>query len=96
MPDRIHLMWMGILETSDQQLAMRHLRKRLNASLTQIGFELQDQPYDHVLREEERQEAALMETCEYIARNPERAGFVAVDGYASIRTRVVSFPATPN
>ena len=83
MPDHIHLMWMGILEASDQRLAMRHLRKRLNASLTRIGFELQDQPFDHVLREEESQETALMETCEYIARNPERAGIVAVDDYAS-------------
>jgi len=83
MPDHIHLLWMGIWEASDQRLAMRHLRKRLNASLVRIGFELQDQPYDHVLQEEERQEAALMETCEYIARNPERAGIVALDGYAS-------------
>ena len=76
-------MWMGILRVSDQRLAMRHFRKRLSASLGRIGFELQDQPYDHVLREEERQEAALMESCEYIARNPERAGIIAADGYAS-------------
>jgi REP element-mobilizing transposase RayT len=82
MPDHLHLMWMGILESSDQRLSMRHLRKRLNASLSRVGHELQDQPYDHVLSAEERQEDALMATCEYIARNPERAGLVPVDGYA--------------
>lgn len=82
MPDHIHLMWMGILESSDQKLAMRHLRSRFNDSLSRIGYELQDQPYDHVLLEEERQEDALMATCEYIARNPERAGLVAVDEFA--------------
>jgi REP element-mobilizing transposase RayT len=83
MPDHIHLIWMGILESSDQKLAMRHLRTRLNEALSRLGFELQDQPYDHVLRAEERQEAALMATCDYVARNPERAGLVPVDGYAA-------------
>ncbi len=82
MPDHVHLMWMGILDSSDQKLAMRHLRRRLNETLSRIGFELQDQPYDHVLREDERQEAAFIETCEYIARNPERAALVGVDQYA--------------
>jgi hypothetical protein len=77
MPDHIHLMWMGILESSDQKLAMRHLRTRLNDSLSRIGY-----AYDHVLRQEERQEAVFMATCEYIARNPERAGLVAVDEFA--------------
>ncbi len=59
------------------------LSRGLVAKSTRIGFELQDQPYDHVLQEAVRQEAALMETCEYIARNPERAGIVGLDGYAS-------------
>ncbi len=83
MPDHIHLIWIGILEASDQRLAMRHLRKRLNEALNRIRYELQDQPYDHVLSEEERKQEALMAMCEYIARNPERAGLVAVDEYAS-------------
>ncbi len=83
MPDHIHMVWLGILEHSDQKLAMRHLRTRLNGSLSAIGFKLQDQSYDHVLSEDERQEEALMEVCEYIARNPERSGLVAVDEYAN-------------
>lgn len=82
MPDHIHLMWMGILESTDQKLGMRHLRARFNGSLSRIGYELQDQSYDYVLLEEERQEAAFMATCEYIARNPERSGLVAVDEFA--------------
>ena len=60
---------------------MRHLRKRFGDSLSRIGYALQDQSYDHVLREAERQEDALIKTCEYIARNPERADLVPVDGY---------------
>lgn len=83
MPDHIHLMWMGILESSDQRLAMRHLRVRLNTSLASVGFELQDQPYDHVLQPEERQTEIFAGICEYIARNPERAGLVEEDGYAN-------------
>jgi hypothetical protein len=83
MPDHIHLMWMGLLERSNQKLAMRHLRMRFKESLMQIGFDLQDQAYDHVLREEERQELAFVAACDYIARNPERAGLVGIDEYAS-------------
>ena len=83
MTDHVHLMWMGILSSSNQKLAMRHFRKRCNESLSRIGFELQDQPYNHVLREYERQEEVFVATCEYIARNPERAGLVGTDEYAN-------------
>lgn len=83
MPDHMHLMCMGINDSSDQKRAMKHFRTRLNDSLQRIDFELQDQPYDHVLQPEERQEVSFIETCDYIARNPERAGLVPVDGFAS-------------
>ncbi|WP_149495425.1 hypothetical protein [Roseiconus lacunae] len=82
MPDHMHLIWIGILDSSDQKLAMKHLRTRLNQSLRKIDVELQDQPYDHVLRPEERNETAIVETCDYLARNPERAELVPLDGYA--------------
>jgi REP element-mobilizing transposase RayT len=81
MPDHLHFMWVGYTEASDQRLAMRHFRTRFNSSLQKIGFELQDQPYDNVLDEEESQGDGLMETCEYIARNPERDGLVGIDQY---------------
>ena len=82
MPEHLHLIWMGILEQSDQKLAMRHLRTRLNDSLKRIGFELQDQAYEHVLSNDERKEEVFKATCEYIARNPERKELVSTDEYA--------------
>jgi len=50
-------------------------------SLRRIGFELQDQPYDHVLKDEERSD--FQNVCDYIARNPERAGLMKADEFAS-------------
>ena len=82
MPDHLHMMWMGVLERSDQLSAMKHFRTRLNESLNALDCGLQEQGYDNVLKEDERLEAAFHDTCEYIARNPERAKLVAVDGYA--------------
>ncbi len=81
MPDHIHMLWMGLFDFTDQLVAMKHFRKTLNESLSRIHFELQDQAYDHVLRDEERQEQAFHDVCEYISRNPERAGLVKLDGY---------------
>ncbi len=81
MPDHFHMVWMGLFEESDQLLAMRHFRKSVNESLARIGVELQDQAYDHVLSDGEKQEQAFRDVCEYISRNPERAGLVELDGY---------------
>lgn len=82
MPDHLHLIWMGLDRDSDQLLAIRHLRTTLNESLNRVGFELQDQAFDSVLKEEERLTESLRSTCEYIARNPERAELVPIDSYA--------------
>ena len=57
--------------------------------------ELQRQPYDHVLREEERQRNAFEEVADYIARNPERAKLVPVDGYASYKYTGCLVPGYP-
>jgi putative transposase len=81
MPDHIHMVWMGLLSGSDQFTAMKHFRQRCNESLARIGFELQDQSYDHVLKNEELRESEFRNLCEYIARNPERAGLVGIDCY---------------
>lgn len=86
MPDHVHLMWMGILDSSDQRLAMRHLRKRCSESLSRIGFELQDQPYDHVLGEDERQEKA------FIAQSSQ-AG--AADAGYAVASRLEEFLGEP-
>lgn len=81
MPDHFHLIWMGLFDWSDQLFAMKHLRKTTNESLQRIGYELQDQAFDHVLDDDERIGQAFHDICNYVARNPERAGLVEVDGY---------------
>jgi putative transposase len=81
MPDHIHLLWMGILDGSDQRVAMKFFRRQVNRVFEALGARFQQQPYDHVLREEERQRTAFEDTVEYIARNPERAGLVRPDGF---------------
>ncbi len=83
MPDHLHMIWMGLCNGSDQLNAMKHFRTHCNHSLQRIGYELQDQAYDHVLTEDERREAEFRNVCEYIARNPERAGLVERDRFAS-------------
>jgi len=74
MPDHFHLIWIGLSESSDQLLASKFLRKQLNERLAPLR--LQRQPYDHVLREEERAESAFADTMRYIRLNPERARLI--------------------
>ncbi len=76
MPDHIHLLWVGILDASDQLLAARYFRKQLNPILEKLGVAFQREAYDHLLMEEERERTAFENVFEYIARNPERAGLV--------------------
>ena len=83
MPDHMHMVWMGLSEDSDQLNAMKHFRTRCNDSLNRINFQLQDQAYDHVFKDDERLDTEFRNACEYIARNPERAGLVETDAYAS-------------
>lgn len=81
MPDHMHLLWLGILDCADQQTAMKFLRCQLNPILEKLAVRFQSQPYDHVLRDDERQMTALPNVVEYIARNPERKGLVPPDGF---------------
>jgi putative transposase len=83
MPDYLHFVWMGLNPGSHQLNAMKHFRKGFNLVLDEQGFQLQDQSYDHVLRDDERQPEGFREICEYIARNPERAQLIAPDQFAS-------------
>jgi hypothetical protein len=95
MPDHFHMLWMGLSETCDQLLAMKHFRKTTNDSLRRLGYELQDQAYDHVLQDEEKKEIALREVIEYIARNPERAGLIQPDEFASYKFSGCIVPGYP-
>jgi len=81
MPDHMHLLWLGICDRANQQLAMKYLRKQLKPLLVMLGAFVQDQTYDHVLQEDERQPIAFQNIVEYIARNPERKNLVPVDGF---------------
>src|SRR5947209_2688903 len=81
MPDHIHLLWIGVLESSDQLLAARFFRKHLNEVLAHFRVRSQDECYDHILREQEIERSAFEEIFAYIARNPELAGFVKQDGF---------------
>jgi REP element-mobilizing transposase RayT len=79
MPDHIHLLWVGIFDGSDQRNAAKYFRRQLNLVLEKFDACFQQQPYDHVLREEERKQTAFEKVVEYIARNPERAGLIKED-----------------
>ena len=96
MPDHFHLLWFGLSQTSDQRLATRYFRKHLNRELTSKGFSLQPQPYDHVLREDERQDTAFRNTAEYIARNPERNGLVPPDSFREYEFSGCLVPGYPD
>ncbi len=81
MPDHMHLLWLGILDSADQRLAMKFLRGQLKPVLEALHVRLQAQPYDHVLSEDDRQHTAMQNVVEYIARNPERKQLVPLDGF---------------
>ncbi|QEF99872.1 hypothetical protein Mal15_39390 [Stieleria maiorica] len=59
MSDHLHALWIGIDAASDQLKAMKYFRKHMNSALGKIGFQLQHQPHDRVLRDDERKEFAL-------------------------------------
>lgn len=75
MPDHLHLVWMGIADTSDQRTATTFVRTQLEPFLAPHIW--QHQPHDHVLRENEREHDAFASTWHYIAENPVRKGLVS-------------------
>ena len=82
MPDHIHLFWLGLKLESDQRLAMRFLRKHLQATLASrsrsgVEFRLQKQPHDRVLRENDRRRGAFASACFYVLDNPRRKRLVS-------------------
>ena len=81
MPDHLHLLWMGLMDSSDQLLAVKFFRKQLGPVLEKLGVALQREAFDNVLREEELEKSAFEDIVEYIARNPERANLIERDGF---------------
>jgi putative transposase len=74
MPDHIHLLWLGLRGDTDQRNGMSFLRTHLKPLLA--PHRLQPQPYDHVLRDDERKRGAFAKICFYILDNPVRARLV--------------------
>jgi REP element-mobilizing transposase RayT len=95
MPDHIHMMWIGIDDRTDQLKASKYFRKQLGIPLSKLRFEFQHQSYDHVLRDDERQEAAFQNIVEYIARNPERKGLVPANGFREYKYTGCLIPGYP-
>jgi putative transposase len=96
MPDHIHLLWLGILDGSDQRNAAKFFRAQLNPILNKLGARFQQQPHDHVLRTEEQERSAFENVVEYIARNPERASLVAPGKFHEYRYTGCLMPGYPN
>jgi len=76
MPDHVHLLIAGWTEDADQKLFIRFARRHLNPMLLEAGVAWQKQPYDHVLRKDERDPFGVESVANYIAENPVRAGLV--------------------
>lgn len=95
MPDHIHMLWIGILQSSDQRHAAKYFRKQLNPILEKLNARFQGQPFDHVLRDEQRERGAFEGVVEYIARNPERAGLVPRDAFREYKYTGCLMPGYP-
>jgi hypothetical protein len=96
MPDHIHFLWVGLLDGSDQRNAVKFFRAQLNPILERLGARFQQQPYDHVLREEERERSAFENVVEYIARNPERTQLVPLDEFREYKYTGCLVPGYPD
>jgi putative transposase len=70
MPDHGHILFVGLNEQADQLAALEWARREWNILLK--PYTLQDQAYDHVLRESERERDAFGNVTGYILRNPVR------------------------
>jgi hypothetical protein len=90
------MLWVGILDGSDQRNAVKFFRTQLNPVLEKLGARFQQQPYDHVLREEERERSAFENVVEYIARNPERAKLVPADKFREYKYTGCLVPGYPD
>jgi len=91
MPDHIHLLLMGLRDTSDQMKAVSFLRREAGVLLGPCRF--QKQAFDHVLREKDRQRNAFQHVAYYILENPVRSGAVAsAEEYPFSGAAVAGYP----
>ena len=81
MPDHGHFLWGGLEKESDQLKAVSFFRQEWNRILGDDDgggrFELQHQPFDHVLRPDEiDRDVGFKKVAGYILENPVRSGLV--------------------
>ena len=88
-------MWVGLAKGTNQLIASKFFRKHLNVLLAPLGVALQQQPYDHVLREEQLERGAFENVVEYIARNPERARLIPFDRFRDYPYTQCMIPGYP-
>jgi hypothetical protein len=74
MPDHGHFLFVGYDVRAKQRAAVRWMRREWNQLLNPL--QLQHQPYDSVLREEDRSRDGFADMAGYILRNAERASLV--------------------
>ena len=74
MPEHCHVVLMGLSVESDQLLGTRFFRQAMSVLLAPA--KLQERPYDHVLRENERVRGAFISACAYVRDNPVRRNLV--------------------
>jgi REP element-mobilizing transposase RayT len=76
MPDHVHLLTIGMHDSSDQLTAIAFLRRHSAVALRNRGYTWQRQAFDHVMQNEERRAQAFQAVSDYVLRNPVRAGLV--------------------
>jgi len=77
MPDHGHFLLGGLSASSRQKAAIKGFRTRWNELLSEVGFRLDLQPYDHVLTRDEQDRGKFETVRAYILENPRRAGLAA-------------------
>jgi putative transposase len=75
MPDHGHFLFVGLEARADQLTALTWFRRGWNRLLQPV--QQQDQAYDSVLREADRNRDAFANVLGYVLRNPVRRGLVA-------------------
>ena len=97
MPDHLHLLLLGLDLSSDQRNATKFFKKHFNNLLAPSKNKLQNQSYDHVLRDEEASVDGFAQLAHYILCNPERANLTQIDeslNWPYLGAVVAGFPIT--
>ncbi|HQW27835.1 MAG TPA: hypothetical protein PK529_01550 [Verrucomicrobiales bacterium] len=96
MPDHAHFLFGGLEGGSDQKSAVKFFRTQWNRILgnRSPSVKLQEQAFDHVLTEAERERGTVEGVARYILENPRRAGLVeSFEEWPFLGSMVAGYPA---